>query len=150
MSPEGQFTTLRDQIVGQVVTDRQLAGNSLSIWVNMVPGDGGRGWTIWLDPSWHILDADRVWAGSMQAGDEDEESGWREVTRIIGGLVGRTIERVEVEPVTGDLTVVLTGDVRVRTFASDPRETRHWCIKNHASGDAVVGSPQGLSLEQDT
>lgn len=150
MSPEGQFTTLRDQIVGQVVTDRQLAGNSLSIWVNKVPGDGDRGWTIWLDPSWHILDPDRVWAGSMQAGDDEEESGWKEVTKIINGLVGRAVERLEVEPVTGDLTVVLTGDVRVRTFAADPRETHHWRIKNHASGDAVVGSPQGLSIEKAT
>src|SRR5262245_42440513 len=130
MTPEGQLASLREQLIGQVITDRQLAGNSLSIWVNLRPGDGDRGWTIWLDPSWHIVGPDRVWTGSMQAGDDEEESGWQSVGQIVNALVGRTIERVEVEPVTGDLTVVLTGDVRVRTFASDPRETRHWRIKN--------------------
>jgi len=125
MTPEGQFATLRDRLVGRPVTDRQLAGNTLSLWVDHVPGDGGRrGWTVWLEPTWNVVGPDRVLAGSMQAQDEEEDSGWQAVAEAADGLVGRAVERLEVEAVTGDLIVGLSGgvspDVRVRPARDTP------------------------------
>lgn len=61
------FDKLRGKIVGRPITDRQLAGNSLSLWIDTVPGDTRVGLTIWLDPAWNVIGPDRVLAGSMQA-----------------------------------------------------------------------------------
>lgn len=145
MTPEERLTVLRDQLLGQRVTDRQLAGNSLSLWIEHVPGDGGRrGWTLWLEPSWHVVGPDRVLAGSMQAQDEEEDSGWKAVCDAADGLVGRTIDRLEVEAITGDIIVGLSGGVTARTFASDPRETLHWRIKDKVSRASLEGSPNGM------
>src|SRR5687768_5301397 len=55
-------------LVGRRVTDRQLAGNSFSIWLDT---EKGRltGWTIWLEPTWNLVGPDGVIAGSRQAQD---------------------------------------------------------------------------------
>lgn len=150
MEPEGYFALLRDRLIGRRVTDRQLAGNSLSLWIDKVPGDGPIGWTIWLEPTWHVVGPARVLAGSMQAQDEDDDGGWKAVATALDELVGLTIEEVAVEPVTGDLTVLLSGGVRVRTFASDPREADHWRIKDYATAESLHGSPNGMNHEAAT
>jgi hypothetical protein len=150
MAPEECFAPLRASLVGRTVTDRQLAGNSLSLWIDKVPGDGATGWTIWLDPAWHVVGPDRVLAGSMQAQDEEEDSGWKAVAAAVDGLIGRTIDELTLEPVTGDITVDLSGGVRVRTFASDPRETSHWRVKDYATGESVHGSSNGTHREAAT
>jgi hypothetical protein len=145
MKPEDSFEALRQQLVGRLVTDRQLAGNSLSIWVGTEAGTR-RGWTIWLEPSWHVIGPDSLLAGSMQAQDEENESGWKAVTNAIDTLVGRKIEHLSVDPVTGDLTVGMSGGIIARTFASDPRETFHWRIRTLATESSVVGSPNGMTF----
>jgi hypothetical protein len=100
-----------------------------------------------LEPSWNIVDPDPVLAGSMQAQDEEQASGSKAVTGTIDQLVGRNVERLAVEPVTGDLAIGLNGGVRVRTFASDPRETFHRRITDHAMKESLVGSPQRMQVE---
>jgi hypothetical protein len=146
MTPDERFSELRSEIVGKDVTDRQLAGNSLSLWVNMVPGGGGTGWTLWFEPSWHVVNAERVLAGSMQASDEDDETGFHAVTEAIDLLVGHKVEGVEVEPVTGDLLVYLSAGIKVRSFTSDPREMFHWRINDYGRRDGVSGSANGLEI----
>jgi hypothetical protein len=147
LTPEKQFASLRALLVGRAISDRQLVGNSLSLWVDKMPGDGDRGWTIWLEPAWNVVGPERVLAGSMQAQDEEDESGWTAVAAAVDVLIGRTIERLHVDAVTGDLLVALTNGLVVRTFASDPRETLHWRIRDHASGVSVVGSPRGMRVD---
>jgi hypothetical protein len=147
MTPDERFASLHGQLVGEHITDRQLASNTLALWVDHISGDGDRrGWTLWIEPTWHIVNADRVLAGSMQAQDEEEESGWKAVTDVADTLVGRAIASLTVESVTGDLVLGLSDGITVRTFASDPRETTHWRIKDHAVGDSLCGSPNGMHL----
>jgi hypothetical protein len=150
MNVNQYFEELHGKIVGRPVTDRQLAGNSLSIWIDMVPGDSGAGLTIWLDPAWNIVGPERVIAGSMQAQDEEDKSGFDAVTESIDVLVGLTVQSLIVEPITGDLVIALTEGVVVRTFASDPRDTGHWRIKDYSSGDSLIGSPSGMRLKSAT
>ncbi len=137
------WVQLREMLLGRTVTDRQLAGNSLSIWVDTAQG-ARKGWTIWLEPAWHVIGPERVLAGSMQAQDEDDASGWQAVSDALDSLVGHTIDALEVEPISGDLTVRLSGGMTARTFASDPREQFHWRIRDLATNFEVVGSPHGM------
>ena len=150
MSVNAYFEELRAKIVGRPVTDRQLATNSLSLWIDIVPGDAGIGLTIWLNPAWNVVGPDCVLAGSMQAQEEDDESGWDSVSAAVDLLVGLTVQSLEIEPITGDLLISLGGGVAVRTFASDPRETDHWRIKDYSSGDSLSGSPNGLQINRAT
>ena len=134
------LSELQPQIVGQQVTDRQLAANSLSIWIATAAGEAV-GYTIWLEPSWHVLGPAGIIAGSRQAQDEEEPSGWAAVSDAIDQLVGRRVEALEVDARTGDLTVRLSGGYLARTFVSDPRDSRHWWITDRAGTRRVVGSP---------
>lgn len=56
------------------------------------------------------------------------------------------MQGLNVEPITGDLIIALGDGVVVRTFASDPRETDHWQIKDYVSGESLIGSPNGMRL----
>ena len=144
-SPDQVWETLRARVEGSAISDRQLAGNSISLWVDMTPGEQQAGRTIWLDPSWSIVGPSGVLAGSMQAQDEDDDSGWIAVSNTLDTLVGKTIKRAEIEPITGDLILRLDGGVIIRTHATDPRETRHWRIKDYEKHVWVSGSSHGLS-----
>jgi hypothetical protein len=147
MSSETMFEEFRQQLRGQPVTERQLAGNSLSVWIGTAP-DQSVGFTVWFEPSWHILGAEGVIAGSRQAQDEDEPSGWQAVGKIIDLLVGQLVEDVRRDAVTGDLELVLSGGFRVRSFVTDPRDDFLWRIRDLASNRGLSGSPGSISVYQ--
>lgn len=61
----------------QSIQDRQvrfvrLAGNSLLIYCDCEPGDLNQGFSIWLEPTWHFKNTERVITGSREAQTEDE------------------------------------------------------------------------------
>lgn len=143
------FETLRHQIVGRVIADRQLAGNTLFLWVD-TGSDKSRGWIIGLEPSWHLLSADGLLAGSMQAQDEEDASGWTRVSERIDTLVGRHIEGLHIDPLTYDLQIKLTGGLIARTFCSDPREEMSWEIRTRADNAVWEGGPRGIRLRAAT
>lgn len=142
--PRAYFEELRHQLVGRFASDRQLAGNSLSIWIDAHEGKGSA-WTIWLEPTWHLRDSEKVLAGSRQAQDETDPSGWEAVKNSIDALVGRTLEALDIDPTTGDLIAQFSGVV-ARTFLADPRDDFLSEIHDLATGTSLVGSPRGLRL----
>jgi hypothetical protein len=145
MNENSYFEALRGKLLGQTVTDRLLAGNSLSIWVNAKPQERS-GWTIWLEPSWHLLGPEGVLAGSRQAQDEEAPSGFQAVAEIVEALVGLSVEDLDVDPRTGDLTVTFRGGMAVRTFVADPRDDFLWRIRSLSGEDSLFGTPTGLRI----
>jgi hypothetical protein len=129
-------------VTGQQVVDRLLAGNSVSVFVD---DEAGARWTIWLDPSWRLEDVDGVLAGSRQAQDEEEESGWSAVGEALDRLVGSTVEFVWRDAKSGDLVVQFSGSLRLRTFTNDPRDVDCWRITEKATRKGVEGGPGRLS-----
>lgn len=125
-------------LVGRRVTDRQLAGNSFSIWLDT---EKGRltGWTVWLEPTWNLVGPDGVIAGSRQAQHEEEETGWQAVTDAIDILIGEVLEALDIDPRTGDLVVTFSGGLVARTFVSDPREDFLWRVRELGTDRCVVG-----------
>lgn len=147
MTSEPVASELSAILVGRRVTDRQLAGNSLSIWIDTVKGQPG-GWTVWLEPTWNLVGPDGVIAGSRQAQDEEEDSGWKAVTDSIDTLIGRVLESLEIDPRTGDLAVFFSGGVVARTFVSDPREDFIWRVREFDTDWCVVGGARQAGLAE--
>jgi hypothetical protein len=143
------WAELRRQLIGQSVSDRMLAANSLSIWVATSKADERAGWTIWLDPTWHVRGPSGLIAGSRQAQDEEDPGGWAAATKAVDLLIGRTVEAIGVDGVTHDLTLTLSGGVVAQTFAADPRDDDQWRIRALGSGVLLCGSNRdGLRLVQ--
>jgi hypothetical protein len=99
-----------------------------------------------MDPTWRLEGPGGVIAGSRQAQDEESEEGWAAVGDALDKLVGTTLDLVVVEPKSGDLIATFSRDLRLRTFANDPRDTDSWRITEKRTGKGVEGGPQGLSL----
>ncbi|HTE19651.1 MAG TPA: hypothetical protein VK689_14890 [Armatimonadota bacterium] len=140
---------IRNQVVGHPVSYRRLALNSLLIYVDCQPGDP-TGVIFWFEPTWHLRGPDRVLTGSRQAQpDEDAkepDAGFRAAGLALDALWDRTVEAVEVEPVTHSLIVRFEGGYEVRTFVSDPTSDLDWHIDENATGHSVEGHSGGVKL----
>jgi hypothetical protein len=141
---EGELSEI---LVGRRVTDRQLAGNSFSIWFDTEEGSD-TGWSVWLEPTWHLVGPDGVIAGSRQAQDEEEETGWKAVTDAIDILIGHVLEAIDIDPRTGDLVLTFSGGLVARTFVSDPREDYIWRVREFSSDRYVVGAARQASPDR--
>jgi hypothetical protein len=147
MDPAEVFEEFRSKIRGQLVTDRQLAGNSLSVWI-ATGADERVGYTVWFEPSWHVAGLQGVVAGSRQAQDQDEPSGWQAVSGAIQVLLGHEVEDLRRDPATGDLELVISNAHTVRSFVTDPRDDFLWCIRELATGRRLNGSPNGATKSE--
>jgi hypothetical protein len=149
MSPEQFLDRVRDQVIGQPVSYRRLAGNSLLVYVGCEPGDD-HGVIFWFEPTWHLRGPEQVLTGSRQAQEDpqadDPESGFKAAGKALDVLWNRTVEGVEVEPVTHSLIVRLVGGFEVRTFVSDPTSDLDWHIDEKAAGLSLEGCAGGLEL----
>ena len=148
MRSNPQFEALQARLSGQTVTDRQLAGNSLSISVSAGAGASPR-YTIWLEPTWHLVGPGGVLAGSRQAQDEEEPSGWAAVTVALDALLGRIIEALELDVLTGDLSVILSGGLIARTFVTDPRDRDLWVIRDLSTDQRLEGGAKATIVDRD-
>jgi hypothetical protein len=149
MDPEALLNVILPQALGGTVRWRRLAGNSLLLYVDCEPGERV-GLTFWIDPTWHVRAAGRVLSGSREAqfeeDDPDEQAGLEQLGRRLDVLVGTTVEGVDVEPGTFDLTLRLAGGFLVRTFAADANDDQTWRIRVNLTGLALQGSPRGLAV----
>jgi hypothetical protein len=147
MNPEEAFEQICAHARNQLVTDRQLAANSLSVWI-ATRKEEATGYTIWFEPSWHVVGPKGVVAGSRQAQDDEEPTGWQAVSDAIDTLVGRTVEDLHRDLVTGDLELVLSDGLRVRSFVTDPRDGFLWRVRDLATGLRINGSPGKITVQE--
>jgi hypothetical protein len=144
--PERFLDHLRLRLVGHRLSFRRLACDVLLLYVECEPGDG-KGVTIWLDPIWRLRGPQGVLVGSPQATDAmHSEEGLAAVSALLGDLQERAIERVDVQPLTFDLRVMLEGGYCLETFAVDQTVDESWHIRENTTGNRLKGSPNGLSI----
>lgn len=149
MDPNTLFADLRSKVLGRPVTSWRLDGWVLLLLIDTQPG-GGTGATFWFEPTWHVRAPGRVLTGSRDARFEDDdpekEEGMQRLENLLAALQGNIVEDVAVEPETFDLTLVLSGGYRVKTFVADTTDEETWCIRDNATGSELLGSPAGLSI----
>jgi hypothetical protein len=135
----------RQYVEGRRVTDRRLAGNSLILYMECEPGDE-HGAVLWLEPTWHLRDRERVLAGSRQA--QDEPDGFEATAEAIDALVGREVFALMVDAVSHDLRIELEGGLIVQTFVADPSDDHTWHIHEGATGVHLGAAPDGLWIDR--
>jgi hypothetical protein len=133
MTDPESLEALRTATVGRTVSDRQLTGSALALWLDTRP-DEKVGFVVALGPTWQVRGPAGVVAGSRQAADDENLSGWAAVPAEVDALRGRAVEAVEVDPATGELTLALGGGFVVRTFTDDPRDRGGWKVQDLATG----------------
>jgi hypothetical protein len=153
MTPEDYLERARAEVIGQEVSYRRLAGNSLLVYVDCVPGDppSAGGTSFWLEPPWHLRDEERVLAGSRQAQEDktadDPLAGFRAVGETLDVLLGRKVEDVQIEPVTNSLVLSFSGQLQLRTFVTDPtEELDDWDIWVRGTHAKLLGNAKGLEV----
>jgi hypothetical protein len=139
---------VRGRILGSKVSYRRLASDSLLLYLDCEPGDGG-GITIWFEPIWHLRGPDGVLLGSMQVaaacGSEDAMAAIADGP--LAPLLGRYIEGVAIDTLTFDLSISLVGRYKVCTFVADATVDESWHIRENATGTRLRGSPGGLFVQ---
>lgn len=134
------------------MSHQRLAASSLLVYFGGQPG-GAEGFTVWLDPTWHLAGPAGVLAGSREAGGDDEdehaESGFVSAGRALDVLTGRALAELRVDDCTRALELAFEGGVVLRTFVSDPRDEEIWHIRDNATGERLIASPQGLARQDD-
>ena len=142
------FEEIRGRILGSTVSHRRLACDSLLLYLDCEPGDGG-GITIWFEPIWHLRGPYGVLLGSMQVaaacGAEDAMAAVADGP--LAPLLGRSIEGVAIDPLTFDLSISVDGGYNICTFVADAAVDESWHIRENATGIRLRGSPGGLSVQ---
>jgi hypothetical protein len=144
MTPSAYLDRVRADVIGQKVSFRRLAGDSLLIYINCRPGDppSDSGAIFWLEAPWHLRDQARVLAGSRQT---QTDEGIRAVHGALDEL--RTVESVEAEPVTSSLVLRFSAGLELRTFVTDPTdELSDWSVELRGTAVTLLGSASGLEL----
>ena len=138
------FEHLRQELLGHRITFTRLAANSLILYVDCQPGDT-LGYTIWLEPTWHVKIMSGVLVGSRQAQTEDDAE-HESLGERLTALCGQSIVSLAYQPLTYDLELQV-GDYSARTFVADPDDAETWHIHDVVRQSRVVGNPRGLEID---
>jgi hypothetical protein len=133
-------------LLGRKVSSTSLAANSLTVDIETLPDEHSELW-LWFEPTWHVGCPEGVILGSRQAQVEDKQQ-HDELGRVAAQLVGRTIERLDLDERTRDIQVQVSGGYWVRTFVSDPNDEEIWYIRDKGRGLAVGASPKQFFVRE--
>lgn len=150
MDAQRLFEEFRSAVLGRQVTDIWLAANSLIVDVDCTVKD--RGFSIWLEPTWHVSSSERVLAGSRQAqgagleGATKDES--EQVAVPLKVLRGLPITGIDLDNRSNDLTLTVDHNYLLRAFVADPNDNHTWHIRDKGKLISVYGSPSGLQAHK--
>ena len=134
------FNDYRSRLIGRRVKYRRLAANSLLVYIDGEPGSE-TGLTFWLEPTWHFRDNTKVLTGSSEARHdpilENPDEGFHRAANAVDKLIGRKIEDVIIEDVTGDLIIKFDKGYLLRTFVSDPTTDELWHIRDNEKKEVL-------------
>ncbi len=149
---EATFDELVARVIGRRVTSTRMFLFTLQMYFAS-EGPDEDVLAIWCEPSWHIRTPSGVVTGSgaidtpsTYSDDVEVQRASNTITEVANAskiLLGRTLESLEVEPLTQALTATFSGGVAAVTFRDDPDGTL-WVLRDHARDVAVRGSAGGV------
>ncbi|OWR32313.1 hypothetical protein CDO73_01510 [Saccharibacillus sp. O23] len=128
-------------VIGTKAVMTRVIGNSLIIYLDSMPGEQS-GFSISLEPAWHLHDNKKVLIGSRQLQTEDEQK-FNVLAQIIEVLSSKEVENIEVDEVTNDITVKI-GEYMLHTFVTDANDEWIWRIRDRTRGIMLEASPQEI------
>lgn len=140
------FNDFVQRLLGREIQAASLFLNSLRLCVGCEFGEKA-GLFLYFDPVWHLGGPKGVLVGSRQAQVEERDA-HAALNLLVQELLGKKIERVTVDALTGDIDIRFSGGYWVRTFVSDPTDDENWYIWDKQKNLVVTGLPTGLQLEE--
>jgi hypothetical protein len=83
-----------NKLIGKRIEQTRLAGNSLILYIQSTQGQNA-GYSIWIEPTWHMHNDQRLLIGSrqLQVNCEDELN---QLGEPLQGLISKQIGRIDI------------------------------------------------------
>jgi hypothetical protein len=134
-----------NKLIGKRIEQTRLAGNSLILYIQSTQGQNA-GYSIWIEPTWHMHNDQRLLIGSrqLQVNCEDELN---QLGEPLQGLISKQIGRIDINKITNDISIQI-DHFFIHTFAVDPLDDFMWQIKDLESNKLIKASPKGIKLRE--
>lgn len=150
------FEELSDELnklVSEKVAYRRIAANSIIIYFFGEPGDESVV-SVFIDPTWHYQQHGKVVLGSRDLQIEEEDFNSKEeyqeefqrLCSLADVLEGATLEHVEVDFQSSDISMTFSDGQVLRNFANSAFDDKAWTHRNKPRGLTVYVSPLGIKL----
>ena len=140
-------------LLGQEVSFRRMAGNTLILYFGGEPGDDSVT-TLSIDPSWRYARSGEwlLGSGDIPWEKEEEETGeafsvrFNEICDICMPLFSSIVERISLSSNSADIEITFSSNQKVVSFAGYT-DDYSWGFKNGLTRKRVYGSLKGYETE---
>ena len=149
-----QLGVLLNSLVGEAVTAKLIAGNSISLWFSVPPmADTARG--IWIEPPWRIENQTGIETSSYgfphqkNEGESDAEYRARfdAACERSDLLRGNKLTAIQIDFFTGDLELRFADGRTLRSFATET-DWEVWHYEDAAAGKKFRVNGRLVQVEQ--
>lgn len=148
-----ELEALLQALVGERISAKTIAGNSISLWFSVEPkAKGAR--RVWIDPPWRIETHRGIESTSLgfPREKEEHESDAEYHSRFLKAcsnsdcLKQSILAYIAVDHVTSDLTLSFNDGRTLRAFATD-LEDENWHFTDHGTQRRYGVSTLGVQVE---
>ena len=132
-------------LIGKTNKFIRVAGNSVILYLDCKPGQE-YGFSIWLEPTWHMRNNSRVIVGSRQLQTEDLEE-FNRLCEIINLFDSKQINNIQIDKVSNDISI-MTDDFVIRTFVADPTDEYIWQIRDNGNRIMIEANPMEITSKE--
>ena len=145
MKSNKKLNILLNEIIGLKVKKTRLAANSLIIYIECEPGDK-KGYSIWLEPTWHLTE-EKVLLGSRQLQTDNDEL-FHKFAKILNKIHNLKIINISIIENSNDINILLEKNYSIKTFVADPTDPEIWHITDIKNKLKVYVSPTQFKIVQ--
>ncbi|WP_143762545.1 MULTISPECIES: hypothetical protein [unclassified Cohnella] len=128
-----------NKLIGKRIQQTRLAGNSLILYIESTH-------SIWLEPTWHMHDDQRVLIGSRQLQVDSKEE-MDQLGEPLQELISKQIGRIDINKITNDISIQI-DKFFIHTFVVDPFDDFMWQINDLESNKLIEASSKEIKLRE--
>lgn len=144
-----------NRLIGEQVTFRRIAGNSIILYFRGEPGDSTVT-SFFIHPTWRYQRGNKIIVGSYDLpwGEEDfkskveYEQAFEEMCSLSDDLKGASLIAANVDPASSDLTLKFSDDKIVRNFTNSAFKEGAWEFRIMPKTLCIYVGAVGLTLRQ--
>lgn len=149
-----ELEALLQDLVGERVSAKTIAGNSISLWFSVEPKAAGAR-RVWIDPPWRIETRGRIESTSFgfphdreeQESEAEYRARFETACANSDCLKEGTLTYIAVDHLTSDLTLQFGDGRTLRGFAID-LEGENWHFTDHGARKRYGVFVTGVEIEE--
>ena len=140
-----------ETLIGQVVSFKRVACDSVIIYFFGGPGDPSD-LSVFIDPTWRYEQEGKVILGSYDVSMDESEFDSKEqclqafhhLASYMDDLVGASLLKFQVDPLSSDITMEFSGGRVLRSFVNSAFEDTAWTYRNYPKKFYAQVSSRGI------